>query len=99
MVTRSDALGQVMPCEIPGAFSDGEGFGRSAIGLGLALALFSSRAGGQPLRDTASDTWEATDGLGRSLPSAEEVGAPQPRQVLMFITSGISVPAATTPTT
>ncbi|HVJ20787.1 MAG TPA: hypothetical protein VM686_35500 [Polyangiaceae bacterium] len=69
---------------IPVSFSPGGGFGRGAIGLGLALALLSSRAGGQALRDTAADSWEATDGLGRSLPTDEEVGPPQPRQVLMF---------------
>ena len=31
-----------------------------------------------PLWDTYCDTWVATDGLGRSLPTFEEVGAPRP---------------------
>jgi hypothetical protein len=31
-----------------------------------------------------SDTWEATDGLGRSLPSAASAGAPNQRAVLIF---------------
>ena len=34
--------------------------------------------------DWMSDTWVATDGLGRQLPLAAEVGAPRDRQVLMF---------------
>ena len=34
--------------------------------------------------DWMSDTWVATDGLGRQLPLAAEVGAPKDRQVLMF---------------
>jgi hypothetical protein len=35
-------------------------------------------------RDTAPDTWVATDALGRTLPDAAAVGAPRDRSVLMF---------------
>lgn len=37
-----------------------------------------------PVRDLMSDTWVATDAVGRRLPVASEVGAPRDRLVLMF---------------
>lgn len=45
----------------------------------LVLAALGLRCGGtaQPVWDTFSDTWVATDGLGRSLPLAAEVGPPR----------------------
>jgi hypothetical protein len=43
---------------------------------GLALALIGNGYAGEP-RDLRSDTWVATDALGRSLPMAEEVGPPR----------------------
>lgn len=36
------------------------------------------------MRDTLSDTWEATDGLGRATPGSQVAGAPNQRAVLMF---------------
>ena len=35
-----------------------------------------------PLWDTFSDTWVATDGLGRALPTFEEVGGPRPNKTV-----------------
>ncbi len=56
---------------------------RAALLAGCALSIATAPAHAQ-LRDTAPDTWEATDGLGRSLPSAKIAGAPNQRQVLVF---------------
>ena len=49
----------------------------------LGVSLSSSQAA--ELRDTLSDTWVATDALGRSLPGFTECGPPRPdRQVGIF---------------
>jgi hypothetical protein len=46
--------------------------------LGAALLYASAFAGPAGLWDTSSDTWAATDALGRSLPGSEEVGPSRP---------------------
>jgi len=46
---------------------------------GLPLALIGNGYAGEP-RDLRSDTWVATDALGRSLPVAEEVGPPRAKK-------------------
>jgi hypothetical protein len=44
----------------------------------LSSALSSADdTGGRPMRDTQSDTWVATDALGRTLPGHEECGPPR----------------------
>jgi hypothetical protein len=55
----------------------------SLVLLGAVVAPGSRHAHAQ-LRDTLSDTWEATDGLGRTLPDNKTAGAPNQRQVLIF---------------
>jgi len=48
--------------------------------MSLAVAIVSRVVGDEPngqVRDTYSDTWVATDGLGRVLPSSTEVGLPR----------------------
>ena len=48
--------------------------------MSLAVAIVSRVVGDEPngqVRDTYSDTWVATDGLGRVLPSSAEVGLPR----------------------
>lgn len=53
--------------------------------LSLAAAALTCTGPAQSqLRDTSPDTWEATDGLGRSLPGADQAGVPNQRQVLVF---------------
>lgn len=53
-----------------------------AIALSVTLLHRSSAAA---TWDTFSDTWVATDGLGRSLPTFEDVGCPKPnKQVGMY---------------
>jgi hypothetical protein len=47
--------------------------------FGLTLALLGNGYAGEP-RDIQSDTWVATDALGRSLPTAEEVGSPRAKK-------------------
>ena len=70
------------------------------IRLPLALSLGTALAGGvaaaqsrlastapttRPAWDTFSDTWVATDGVGRSLPTCEDVGPPRPgKAAVMF---------------
>jgi len=52
-----------------------------ALALAATLALASSpasRSADEPAWDVMADTWTATDGLGRSLPNAAEVGPPRP---------------------
>ncbi len=62
----------------------------SATGLALlliaaAVGACGSVAGAAELRDTLSDTWGATDALGRKLPGYAECGPPRPdRQVGIF---------------
>jgi hypothetical protein len=52
------------------------------VGLAFILAVGAIAA---DLRETFPDTWVATDGLGRALPSALEVGPPRPdRTVGLF---------------
>jgi hypothetical protein len=46
---------------------------------GLALTLVGNGYAGEP-RDLLSDTWVATDALGRSLPTGEEVGPPRAKK-------------------
>jgi hypothetical protein len=53
----------------------------AAVLASTVLGVAPARA---QLRDTMSDTWEATDGLGRSLPSGPSVGSPNQRVVLIF---------------
>lgn len=54
-----------------------------AVPVAVGLACIGTQ--GQGLRDTRPDTWVATDGLGRSLPTSEEVGPPRSdRQVGVF---------------
>jgi hypothetical protein len=51
---------------------------RTMIAIALALGLTSSAAGtkaAEDARDIRSDTWTATDALGRPLPGSAEVGA------------------------
>lgn len=48
-----------------------------------ALLGMGSLASAAP-RDTQADTWEATDGLGRALPTHAEAGEPNQRLVLAF---------------
>lgn len=50
----------------------------------LISGLTCSEVASAQVVDTLSDTWEATDGLGRSLPDSASVGAPNDRQVLLF---------------
>jgi hypothetical protein len=53
---------------------------RTMIAIALALSLTSSAAGtkaAEDARDIRSDTWAATDALGRTLPSLPEVGPPR----------------------
>ncbi|MCC6232964.1 MAG: hypothetical protein IT580_09990 [Verrucomicrobiales bacterium] len=64
---------------------------RTVLGLvGLGIGLVSTVRGVEPtsalgLRDLEADTWVATDGLGRSLPTYAEVGPARPdRTVAMF---------------
>ncbi len=67
-------------------------FARRSIALGLLLLLWTvtdSRAGeaaaAGPVWDTFSDTWVATDALGRSLPTNEQAGPPRAhKQVGVF---------------
>jgi len=55
----------------------------SLVGVAVSLACVGSQ--GQVPRDVRADTWVATDGLGRSLPTFEEAGPPRAdRQVGMF---------------
>ena len=55
-----------------------------AAALLVGTALESPARGGEP-RDTASDTWVITDGLGRELPSANDAaGRRTGRYVAMF---------------
>ncbi|HXJ71562.1 MAG TPA: hypothetical protein VNM37_01875, partial [Candidatus Dormibacteraeota bacterium] len=58
------------------------------IGLfaGFCALVGPSVFGAAPVRwDTLSDTWVATDGLGRAVPSYAEVGPPRPdRTVVLF---------------
>src|SRR4051794_5765463 len=42
------------------------------------LALFCAQSSPAQVWDTFSDTWVATDALGRSLPEHAQVGAPRP---------------------
>jgi hypothetical protein len=49
-----------------------------------AVVAPGSRHAHAQTRDTLSDTWEATDGLGRTLPDSKTAGAPNQRQVLIF---------------
>jgi hypothetical protein len=50
-----------------------------------AVCLVSVASSAAELRDTFSDTWAATDALGRTLPGFEECGPPRPgRQVGIF---------------
>src|SRR4051794_27525066 len=49
--------------------------------IALALLLPSRASASEPpraIRDTYSDTWAATDALGRTLPGAVECGPPKP---------------------
>ncbi|WP_165248522.1 hypothetical protein [Paludisphaera soli] len=46
--------------------------------LGSLLAPYRSASAEEGQRDLFSDTWVAVDGLGRRLPTAEEVGPPKP---------------------
>lgn len=46
--------------------------------LGLALGTVALARAAEPAWDTWSDTWVATDGLGRRLPEGNECGAPRP---------------------
>jgi hypothetical protein len=49
-----------------------------ALALSIGLALVGARSGyAGEAQDVRSDTWVATDALGRSLPVAEEVGPPR----------------------
>jgi hypothetical protein len=57
--------------------------GRAIAALSWLTALTPGAAHGQA-RDTLSDTWEATDGLGRTLPDSQVTGAPNQRAVLIF---------------
>ncbi|QEH35914.1 hypothetical protein OJF2_44710 [Aquisphaera giovannonii] len=61
---------------------------RHGLLLGFAIGLALSAAGmaaGDDIPDLGSDTWAATDALGRSLPTAKEVGPPRPgKTVVMF---------------
>jgi hypothetical protein len=63
-------------------------FGLSWVILVVVLVTLRSSwlfAADAPAWDTFSDTWAATDGLGRSLPMFEEVGGPKPdKTVGMF---------------
>ncbi len=53
--------------------------------LALAGAAWAVATAGEPAWDTFSDTWAATDGLGRKLPLAAETGPPRAdRTVAMF---------------
>ena len=55
---------------------------RFAVCVALALTLaWTEAASGQ---GTAPDTWEATDGLGRALPTHQVVGDPNDRLVFIF---------------
>ena len=51
---------------------------RSGVCALAALVALSAAAGETPLWDTLSDTWGATDALGRRVPTAPEVGPPRP---------------------
>jgi len=51
----------------------------------LAASLAADSLGGTPDWDVSSDTWAATDALGRTLPGAEQTGAPRAdRTVALF---------------
>ena len=52
-----------------------------AFAAALALAAVSAAAQ-QPRWDTYSDTWAATDALGRSLPAASDLGPPRQNKVV-----------------
>ncbi|BDI32928.1 hypothetical protein CCAX7_49790 [Capsulimonas corticalis] len=59
------------------------------LSLLLSIALATPSRAQSPAWDTYSDTWVATDGLGRSLPTASEVGAPRANKtvgVFYFLT-------------
>jgi len=52
-----------------------------SLGLLMAFSLVSTgRALAEGPRDLGSDTWVATDALGRSLPGAKDVGLPRPNK-------------------
>jgi hypothetical protein len=55
--------------------------------LSASLGLVAAESdppgpGSQPFWDTQSDTWVATDALGRSLPTREQVGSPRTNKVV-----------------
>jgi hypothetical protein len=53
---------------------------RTLIAITLVLGLTASAAGtkaAEDARDIRSDTWAATDALGKALPSLPEVGSPR----------------------
>ncbi|MDR0870840.1 MAG: hypothetical protein LBN39_08620 [Planctomycetaceae bacterium] len=57
---------------------------RLVLMLSFFLAVLTAFAE-TPVWDVQSDTWTATDGLGRTLPDAAEVGQPKPdKQIGMF---------------
>jgi hypothetical protein len=56
----------------------------SALVLTGTLVPAGSRPAHAQTRDTLPDTWEATDGLGRTLPDSKIAGSPNQRQVLIF---------------
>jgi hypothetical protein len=71
---------------------------RVAVWWLAGASLFPMSAGAQnpPLPwDTFSDTWVATDGLGRTVPGFEQVGAPKAGKTVGFSTSSGWARAAT----
>ena len=57
----------------------------AALLLPAAAATAQSTRPAAPAWDTYADTWVATDGLGRALPTFEQVGPPKPNKtVVMF---------------
>jgi len=56
---------------------------KMVVGLALLVGLdwvMTGKGYADDSRDLASDTWVATDGLGRRLPRAEDVGPPRPQK-------------------
>ncbi len=51
----------------------------NALSIAISAPVVAPKA---PLWDTFSDTWVATDGLGRALPTYEDVGGPRPNKTV-----------------
>ncbi len=77
---RGDASSEVLGLEVSPLLTSRAARARRLVPFGFVLPLslwFALAAASPPRWDTFSDTWVATDALGRKLPRHEEVGPPR----------------------